>query len=121
MKMQVPMEYSCKINRRNVAKCRLKVFPSLKSEDNNGRNLNSAGKFKSQVATKFVAAQTYCDSSKYFATFSTITCSKLVLLTNFLSDEPFLNHPQLWRLTVTLNLGSFSASLETNESVVVAT
>ena len=120
--MQVPMEYSCKINRRNVAKGRLKVFHSLKSEDNNGRNLNSAGKFKSQVATKFVAAQTYCDSSKYFATFSTITCSKTSSIDRFLlSDEPFLNHPQLWRLTVTLNLGSFSASLETNESVVVAT
>ena len=121
MKMQVPMEYSCKINRRNVVKCRLKVFHSLKSEDNNGRNLNSAGKFKSQVATKFVAAQTYCDSSKYFATVSTITCSKTSSFDGIFLDEPFLNHPQLWRLTVTLNLGSFSASLETNESVVVAT
>ena len=59
MEMQVPMKQASKISRRNVAKCRLKVFHSLKSEDNNGRNLNSAGKFKSQVATKFIAAQTY--------------------------------------------------------------
>ena len=93
MKMQVPMEYSCKINRRNVAKCRLKVFHSLKSEDNNGRNLNSAGKFKSQVATKFVAAQTYCDLSKHFATFSTITCSKTSSFDRFFVQRAIFKSP----------------------------